>query len=77
MGSFSASMDEFKSQLQRGYLQEAYYGLMEYFRELRTHFVDAYPEYDVPSNIYYGYLDMTYFSVVPEPLKVRIQPRSS
>jgi hypothetical protein len=64
-------MAEFKKQLTGGYLQEAYQGLMEYFRQLRAHFKKAYPAYSVPSNIYYGYLDMTYFAIIPESLKRR------
>lgn len=71
MESFPASMIKFKEQLQKGYLQKAYSGLMHYYRALRSHFEDAYPEYSVPSNIYYGYMDMTYFSVIPESLKRR------
>lgn len=71
MESFAESMIEFKAQLEKGYLQEAYAGLMDYFRDLRNHFQKRYPDYSVPSNIYYGYMDMTYFSVVPEPLKTR------
>ena len=71
MRPFPESMDEFKRQLKKGFLQEAYQGMMGYFRDLRTHFKKAYPDYSVPSNIYYGYMDMTYFSVIPDSLKRR------
>ena len=71
MGSFPDSMNEYKNQLNRGYLQEAYQGLMVFFRDLRAHFKKKYPDYSVSGSIYYGYMDMTYFSVSPESLKRR------
>ena len=71
MPSFPESMQEFKRQLEKGYLQEAYRGLMEYFRDLKLHFSNAYPKYPVSSGIYYGYMDMTYFALFPDPLKRR------
>jgi hypothetical protein len=71
MGSFSESMNEFKQQLEKGAIQEAYQGLMQYFRDLRTHLRDEYPHYSVSGSIYYGYMDMTYFSLFPESLKRR------
>lgn len=43
---------------------------MGYLRDLRVHFKNKYHEYSV-SGIYYGYMDMTYFSIVPESLKRR------
>ena len=48
---------------------EAYKGLMEYIMDLRTHFKNRYPDYVVSGSIYYGYMDMTYFSFYPESLK--------
>jgi len=71
MGSFSESMKEFRQQLEKGAIQAAYQGLMQYFRDLRRHFRDAYPQYPVSGSIYFGTMDMTYFSLVPESLKRR------
>ena len=71
MGSFPDSMNEYKKQLKKGYIQEAYQGLMEYIRDLRSHFTNKYPNYSVSGSIYYGYMDMTYFSLFPEFLKSR------
>jgi len=71
MGSFPKSMDEYRKQLKRGYIQEAYQGLMDYFRDLKTHFKNQYPDYSVSGSIYYGYMDMTYFSLFPASLKRR------
>ena len=64
-------MKEFKKQLESGDIIKAYQGLMVYFRELRTHFKDKYTAYSIPGNIYYGYMDMTYFAILPESLKQR------
>ena len=71
MGSFPEAMDEYKKQLKKGAIQEAYQGLMAYFRDLSSHFKKKYPEYSVSGSIYYGYMDMTYFSLFPESCKRR------
>ena len=69
MVSFNEYMNEYKKQLKKGDIKEAYKGLMEYFRDLRSHFKNKYPDYFVSSSIYYGYMDMTYFSFFPKSLK--------
>ena len=71
MKPFHQSMNEYKELLKKGDIQAAYQGLMQYFRDLRTHFKDKYPEFSVTGSIYYGYMDMTYFSLFPEVLKQR------
>jgi hypothetical protein len=71
MGSFAESMNEFRKLLQEGEIQEAYQGLMAYFRDLRAHFKSEHPTYPVSGSIYYGYMDMTYFAIFPEALKSR------
>jgi len=71
MRAFPESIDEYRKQLERGHIQDAYQGLMGYFRALRAHFKNEYPDYSVPGSIYYGYMDMTYFSIVPEFLRRR------
>jgi hypothetical protein len=71
MESFHECMNEYRKQLARGAIQSAYKGLMEYIMDLRTYFKNAYPDYFVSGSIYYGYMDMTYFSVIPQSLKDR------
>ena len=61
-------MLEYRKQLEKGHIQEAYRGLMAYIMDLRTYLKNKYPEYSV-SGIYQGYMDMTYFSFTPDPLK--------
>jgi len=69
MKSFNEYINEYRKQLKKGDIREAYKGLMEYFMDLRTYFKNKYPDYFVSGTIYYGYMDMTYFSFTPESLK--------
>ena len=71
MGSFHEYMNEYKKQLIKGDIIEAYQGLMAYFGDLRSYFKNKYPDYVVSGSIYYGYMDMTYFPIIPESLKRR------
>lgn len=71
MGSFHAHMNEYRKQLEKGSIQRAYKGLMEYIMDLRTYFKNKYPDYFVSGSIYYGYMDMTYFSFFPNSLNDR------
>ena len=71
MESLPEYVKEYRKQLEKGYIQKAYQGLMEYIMDLRTHFKNKYPDYFVSGSIYYGYMDMTYFAFSPESLKKR------
>ena len=71
MESFQEYMNEYRKQMERGVIQKAYKGLMEYIMDLRTHFKNKYPDYYVSGSIYYGYMDMTYFAIMPKSLQQR------
>jgi hypothetical protein len=71
MSSLQNAMLDFRSQLQKGTIQIAYKGLLDYILSLRNHFAKSYPDFSVSGTPYFGYMDMTYFSVVPENLKQR------
>ncbi len=71
MESFGACMAEYKKQLEHGAIQVAYRGLLEYMMALRTHFQNKHRDCSVPSNLYHGYMDMTYFALIPDSLKAR------
>lgn len=71
MDEFPAYMNEYHRQMEKGEIQKAYKGLMEYLMALRAHFQNRYPQYAVPGGIYYGYMDMSYFSILPQSLKDR------
>jgi hypothetical protein len=69
MKPFHEYMTEYRKQMEKGDIKEAYRGLMDYIMNLRTYFENKYPDYYVSGSIYYGYMDMTYFSFFPESLK--------
>jgi hypothetical protein len=71
MKSFQENMKEYKKQLEKGAIQKAYLGLMEYMTYLKTQFKKGYPDYAVSGSLYFGYMDMTYFSIFPKSLKER------
>ena len=71
MGSFEENLNEYKKQVQKGDIQKAYQGLMDYIMGLRSYFAKKYPNYLVSGSIYQGYMDMTYFPFFPESLKPR------
>jgi hypothetical protein len=71
MDAFYQYIDEYKKQLAKGDIQRAYKGLMEYIMSVRSYFANKYPDYLASGNIYFGYMDMTYFSLFPKFLKAR------
>jgi hypothetical protein len=70
MESFQKSIHEYRKQLEKGAIQEVYRGLMKYMTGLRSHFMKKYPDLESGS-IYYGFMDMTYFSIFPKSAKDR------
>ena len=71
METLQEYITEYQTQLKKGSIQKAYKGLMEYMLGLRTHFHNQYPDHFVSGSLYYGYMDMTYFSFFPGSLKDR------
>jgi hypothetical protein len=71
MESFQENMVEYRNQLEKGMIQNAYQGLMGYMMDLRTYMKNQHPDLIVPASIYYGFMDMTYFSCFPKSLKDR------
>jgi len=71
MKSLQENMAEFRKQLEKGSIQKAYQGLMEYMLSLKNHFSNKYPDYSAPGSLYTGYMDMTYFSILPRSLRAR------
>ncbi len=68
MGPFHENMKEYRIQMEKGVIKDAYRELMVYIMNLRTHFKNKYPDYFV-GGLYEGYMDMTYFSFSPQSLK--------
>ena len=71
MESFHEYIDEYRKQLENGYIKKAYRGLMEYLADLRLYLKNKYPDYFVSSSIHYGTMDYTYFYFFPKLLKYR------
>ncbi len=71
MESFAENMCEYHHQLEKGAIQAAYRGLMRYMLGLKTHFQKRFPAYAQSGSLYSGFMDMTYFSLLPESLKQR------
>lgn len=70
MSSLNESVKEYKKQLVTGHIKLAYRGIVEYMMNLATYFKKKYPEYYV-SSLYQGYMDMSYFAIVPDSLKAK------
>lgn len=71
MNTLQDNMIEFRKQIQKGAIQKAYQGLMAYMLSLKNHFASKYPEYPAAGSLYPGYMDMTYFAILPSALKRR------
>lgn len=68
MDSLNNHIQEYKIQLSKGNIQKAYKGIMIFMSGLKTYLGKRYPDY-VTSALYFGYMDMTYFSFTPAFLK--------
>lgn len=71
MTTLQQSVLEYKKQLEKGEIQKAYKGILEYLSALRTHFEKQHPDWSVPGGLYPGYMDMSYFSIIPSAFKER------
>lgn len=69
MESLNKYIDEYRKQMEKGDIKKAYRGLMQYIMNLRIYFKKKYPDYIVSGSVYYGYMDMTYFSFSPVVLR--------
>jgi hypothetical protein len=67
MPSLPEYMQEYRRELEKGSIQKAYQGLLEYVMHLKAHFNRKFPDF-APGNIYQGYMDMTYFPIFPVEL---------
>lgn len=68
MKTLNKLIASYTQQLQLGEIQIAYKGILGFISKLRAALIKKYPLIDV-SNIYQGYLDMSYFSLSTKPLK--------
>jgi hypothetical protein len=71
MPAFPEVMIEYRKQLEKGAIQAAYRGLMDYIMDLKNQLKSRHPGFNVPGSIYFGYMDMTYFAFTPPALQER------
>lgn len=70
MQSTRQDMDGLRKQLEEGSIQRAYRALISFMMNLRTRFANELGDSNV-SGLYLGYMDMTYFSILPGSFKDR------
>ena len=69
MDPFARAMQAYHQQIQRGEIQQAYRGLMDYMYALKTELKAKHPDFQASGSLYFGYMDMTYFAITPPALK--------
>ena len=67
--SLNDYMRIYKEQIDNGYIKKAYKGLMNFIMDLRSHFAKKYSDDFIIGNISKGYMDYTYFPIVPKSIK--------
>lgn len=71
MDTFHEDIQEYRKQMQKGSINRAYKGLMEYMMNLKSFLITRHPNFYVSGGLYFGYMDMTYFSFYPKSMKDR------
>lgn len=71
MNLFQEQMRVYTDCLQKGSIQQAYKGLLQFMLGLRNDISSAHPELGQAGSFYAGNMDMSYFAIVPEALKQR------
>ncbi len=66
--TLSKAMQVYHDALNKGDIQRAYRSILGFMSELRTELEQKYPDY-VFSQVYPGYMDMSYFAITPMELR--------
>lgn len=66
--TFPEYLNIYRREVEKGAIQKAYKLLMDSISTLKSNFEKKYPDFFI-SEIYHGYMDMTYFSFTPQPIK--------
>jgi hypothetical protein len=69
MKSLNDILKLYRAEMQKGNIPKAYRGIIDYMLMLRTVLRKKYPELSVSGNFYQGYMDMTFFTLVPVTLE--------
>ena len=68
MDSLGGCIRKYKAEVNKGEIVTAYRGIMQFMTDLKKHMGKKHPECDLSSSIYFGHMDMTYFSFTPHNL---------
>jgi len=68
MNGLQYDITEYTAQLKKGHIQRAYKGIMTFMSGFCSYLEGRYPGYTAGA-LYFGYMDMTYFSFTPPELK--------
>jgi hypothetical protein len=75
LDNLSELISEYRRQMQIGAVPHAYRAIMDYMLELRGHLARNHPDYITSGNLYFGYMDMTYFAFVsPALARLKLKP---
>ena len=66
--TFPEYLNIYRREVEKGDIQKAYKLLMASISTLKSNFEKKYPDFFI-SEIYHGYMDMTYFSFTPQSIK--------
>lgn len=68
MAKLDEQVKRYTDELKKGYLQDAYRGIMGFIAGLKADMAEKHPEMTIGA-LYQGYMDMTFFTFTPETLK--------
>ncbi len=69
MDSLGGCIRKYKEQVNKGEIVTAYRGIMTFMKDLKVRMGKNHPGCDLSSSIYFGNMDMTYFSFTPADFK--------
>lgn len=69
MQSLKNSLQTYQKLLKETEIQSAYRELISYITKLQGKFKTKHPDYEVSTNLYQGYLDLSFFTITTELLK--------
>lgn len=69
MKTLNELIHNYTYQVQQGDIQAAYKGILDYMSKLQKSFANNYEDYEVSSNLYQGYMDISFIALSTELLK--------
>lgn len=69
MNTFNKNIQAYKKQLEKGDISAGYKCLMEFIADFKNQIKNENPTHTMSGQIHYGFMDITFFSFMPEVLK--------